>query len=38
MHALGDKPLRIAFAGAGAISGFHLRGWSEVANCEVVAI
>jgi D-apiose dehydrogenase len=38
MQALGDKRLRIAFAGAGAISGFHLRGWREAGNCEVIAI
>lgn len=38
MPSLGNQQLRIAFAGAGAISGFHLRGWSEVDNCEVVAI
>ncbi len=35
---LGDKPLSIAFAGAGAISGFHLTGWQKMANCQVVAI
>jgi predicted dehydrogenase len=35
---LGDKPLRIAFAGAGAISQFHLTGWKQTANVAVVAI
>ena len=38
MEPLGDKSLRIAFAGAGAISGFHLTGWQQMANCQVVAI
>ena len=38
MEPLGDKPLRIAFAGAGAISGFHLTGWQQMANCQIVAI
>jgi hypothetical protein len=35
---LGDKPLRIAFAGAGAISVFHLTGWQTIPNVQVVAI
>ena len=35
---LGDKPLRIAFAGAGAISTFHLTGWRAMLNAQVVAI
>jgi predicted dehydrogenase len=35
---LGDKRLRIGFAGAGAISLFHLTGWKHTANVEVVAI
>ncbi len=26
---LGDRPLRIAFAGAGMISHFHLTGWKQ---------
>jgi predicted dehydrogenase len=30
--------LRIGFAGAGAISQYHLVGWSEMANAQVVAI
>ena len=38
MQPLGEKPLRIAFAGAGAVSGFHLTGWKQTANCQVVAI
>ncbi len=38
MHPLGDKTLRIAFAGAGAVSGFHLTGWKQTADCQVVAI
>ncbi len=32
------KKLRIGFAGAGAISQFHLAGWSEVPDAQVVAI
>jgi D-apiose dehydrogenase len=36
--ALGDRPLRIAFAGAGLISEFHLTGWTQTANVEVVAV
>jgi predicted dehydrogenase len=36
--ALGDKRLRIAFAGAGAISPFHLTGWKQTPNVEVAAI
>jgi len=32
-----DK-LRIGFAGAGAISQYHLAGWSEMADARVVAI
>ena len=38
LEPLGEKPLRIAFAGAGAISGFHLTGWQQMANCQIVAI
>lgn len=38
MQPLGDKTLRIAFAGAGAISGFHLTGWQQMTNCQVIAI
>jgi predicted dehydrogenase len=34
----GDRRLRIAFAGAGAISQYHLAGWKEIADAEVVAI
>ncbi|HSB78667.1 MAG TPA: Gfo/Idh/MocA family oxidoreductase [Candidatus Methylomirabilis sp.] len=36
--ALGDRKLRIAFAGAGAISPFHLTGWSQTPSVEVVAV
>ena len=36
--ALGDKTLHIAFAGAGAISGYHLAGWRETPDVELVAI
>ena len=32
------KKLRIGFAGAGAISQYHLVGWSEMADARVVAI
>ncbi len=32
------KKLRIGFAGAGAISQFHLAGWSEVPDAQVVAL
>jgi predicted dehydrogenase len=35
---LGDKRLRVCFAGAGAISQFHLTGWTQTANVVVVAI
>ncbi len=38
IDALGDKPLRVAFAGAGAISPFHLTGWRAIPNVNVVAI
>ena len=30
--------LRVGFAGAGAISQYHLIGWSEMADAQVVAI
>ena len=36
--SLGDRRLRIAFAGAGTISPFHLTGWKQTPNVEVVAI
>ena len=32
------KKLRVGFAGAGAISQYHLVGWSEMADAQVVAI
>lgn len=35
---LGDRPLRIAFAGAGMISHFHLTGWKQTPNVEIVAV
>jgi D-apiose dehydrogenase len=35
---LGDKRLRVCFAGAGAISLFHLTGRQQTTNVEVVAI
>ncbi len=39
MKPLGaGKRLRIGFAGAGAISLFHLTGWRQIDNAEVVAI
>ena len=31
-------PLRVALAGAGMISGYHLRAWSRLANARVVAV
>ncbi|MEO8038755.1 MAG: Gfo/Idh/MocA family oxidoreductase [Betaproteobacteria bacterium] len=34
----GTAPLRIAIAGAGAISQYHLAGWNEAAGVELVAI
>lgn len=37
-EALGNRRLRIAFAGAGVISVFHLTGWRQMANVEVVAV
>ncbi|HYL80287.1 MAG TPA: Gfo/Idh/MocA family oxidoreductase [Candidatus Acidoferrum sp.] len=36
--ALGERRLRISFAGAGTISLFHLTGWQQTPNVEVVAI
>ena len=33
-----SAPLRVALAGAGMISEFHLKGWARVAEAEVVAI
>ena len=36
--ALDGTPLRIAFAGAGAISAYHLTGWKQSPGVEVVAI
>ena len=36
--ALKDTPLRIAFAGAGTISTYHLTGWKQTPGVEVVAI
>ncbi|MEO8627219.1 MAG: Gfo/Idh/MocA family oxidoreductase [Betaproteobacteria bacterium] len=39
MKPLGpEKRLRIGFAGAGAISLFHLIGWKQIDKVEVVAI
>jgi predicted dehydrogenase len=37
-EALGDRPLKIAFAGAGMISVFHLTGWRHTPKAEVVAV
>ena len=36
--ALDGTPLRIAFAGAGMISAYHLMGWKQTPGVEVVAI
>ena len=36
--ALDDTPLRIALAGAGMISAYHLTGWKQTPGAEVVAI
>jgi predicted dehydrogenase len=33
-----DRPLRVAFAGAGMISLFHLTGWKQTPNVEIVAV
>lgn len=32
------EKLRVGFAGAGAISQYHLTGWSEMPDAQVVAI
>ena len=37
-HISTTDKLRIGFAGAGAISQYHLVGWSEMADAQVVAI
>lgn len=37
-EALDSTPLRIAFAGAGTISAYHLTGWKQTPGVEVVAI
>lgn len=38
-HAgLGARPLKVAVAGAGFISQFHLAGWKAMPNVEVVAV
>jgi predicted dehydrogenase len=37
-QALGDRQLKIAFAGAGAISVFHLTGWRQTSGVRVVGI
>lgn len=36
--AFKDTPLRIAFAGAGTISAYHLTGWKQTPGVELVAI
>lgn len=33
-----EKKLRVGFAGAGAISQYHLAGWQDTADAEVVAL
>ncbi len=35
---LGDRPLKVAVAGAGYISQFHLAGWKDLPQVEVVAV
>lgn len=35
---LGDRPLRVGIAGAGAISRYHLTGWRALPGVELVAI
>jgi len=35
---VGDRPLRIAFAGPGMISAFHLAGWKETPTVKVVSV
>lgn len=37
-EAFGDPRLRIAFAGAGAVSVFHLTGWRQTPHVEIVAV
>ncbi len=36
--ALGDRPLKVAVAGAGYISEYHLAGWKDLPQVEVVAV
>jgi predicted dehydrogenase len=36
--AFGDKRLKVALAGAGWISQFHLAGWKAVPNADIVAV
>jgi len=38
MIGLGDRPLTVAVAGAGYISQFHLAGWKDLPQVEVVAV
>ena len=38
IEPVGDRSLRIAFAGAGMISEFHLTGWTQTPTVEVVAV
>jgi predicted dehydrogenase len=35
---LGSRPLKVAVAGAGFISPFHLAGWKAVPNIEIAAV
>ncbi len=35
---IGNRPLRVAIAGAGAISQYHLTGWRQTDDVELVAI
>ena len=38
IDAVGDRPLRVAIAGAGFVAPFHIRGWQAQPGIRVVAI
>jgi len=38
IDAVGDRPLRVAIAGAGFVAPFHIRGWEAQPGIRVVAI
>jgi D-apiose dehydrogenase len=35
---LGERPLKVVVAGAGSISPYHLTGWQQVVDAEIVAV